>query len=169
MPHPIEMVYKNTIKDVVCTFIKSLPEHIQRSRPTISHDEAEKLILDYEGLWNTCYAEIITAISREISYYINYYGISPQGSIDEFKAVYFTGRVVSRFLDRDGLSDIREINDYVTIALLDYKLEKDASHSRPIMTKALRKIASENEFEKKLGRHGMYLIYKSNCNIVNGK
>jgi len=169
MPNPIEMVYKRTITDVVRTFIKSFPEHIQRSRPGISHKDAQKLILDYEGLWESYHAEILTAISRDISYYINYYGIFPQGSIDEFKAVYFTGRVISRFLDRDGFSDIREINDYITIDLLDFRLEKEASGSRPIMTKALRKIASENEFEHKLGIHGMYLIYKSSCNIANGK
>jgi hypothetical protein len=168
MAHPVEMVYKNTINDVVKCFIASLPSHIAFSMKDANESNIKQHVDDYRDLWKNYDNKLLAAISQEITHYLHYYEVFPKGSIDEFKAVYFTGRVVSRFLDAEGLSELRELNDYVTIAMLDYKLSKHAGVSRPLMRKSLRKIAKENEFESKLGVHGMYLIYKSTCNVATG-
>lgn len=162
------MVYQNTIKTVVESFINSLPSHIVHGRMQYDQDQIVRFVDAYKSLWLKWQDEILIAISHDISYYLNYYGIRPQGGIDQFKAIYFTGRVISRFLDRDGLSDLRKINDFVTIALLDYNFFLQVGRRRPVMTVALRKIAEQNAITDKLGDHGMYLIYKSMCNAALG-
>lgn len=167
MSHPIAMVYKNTICDVVDSFILSIPSHVAFSNNSATTQQIQQHVDDYKRLWSNYEQQLLNAISHDITHYLHYYEVFPKGSIDEFKAVYFTGRVVSRFLDAEGLSTLREINDYITIAMLDYKLKKRGGITRPLLRKSLRKIAKENQFESKLGAHGMYLLYKTTCNVVN--
>jgi len=164
MSHPIQQIYTNTIQEVVRAFIQGLPEHINRSGYGV--DSIEKFLKDYKTIWLDYDSEILTAISHEISSYLNYYNVNPKGNVDELKTVYFTGMVVSRFLDRSGFPEMRKMNDFVTIALLDFRLKKGTGKSRTIMTKALRKVADQNEIREKLGQHGIYLMYRCVCNAL---
>jgi len=168
MSHPIRCIYTETIKDVVRCFVTSLPYHIQRSNPTLTNDQIMKHVQDYVYLWESQYNEMLQAIANDISYYLNYYNVFAKGSIDEFKAIYFTGRVISKFLNSSGLNNLREFNDYVTIALLDFRLRSATKKDRKVLSKSMRSIAKQNQIDSILGAHGMYMTYKVTFNIARG-
>lgn len=165
MPHPIQMIYAPHIRDVIEAYAGAIAAMLVDSGKT---DEQIALHQqEFLDCWRGNRDNILTAISSEINYYLNYYRIQAKGSIDEFKTVYFTGVVVSRFLDRDGLTELRKYNDYAMIYLLDWRAHRTIGKQRKVLTNAMRKIASENAIEEKLGKHGLYLIYKCMCNAVD--
>lgn len=166
MPNPVRMVYEATIKDVVSAYTKRIPLLYQNLSQTPSEEEIGNLLGRYEEVWNDYHQDILTAIGQDISFYLNYYGVMPRGSIDEFKAIYFTGMVLSRFMHREGHSDLRHLIDHTTIYLLDFRLHHKLGATRPTMTAALRKIVEENDTEEHLGKHGMYLLYKCIFNAL---
>jgi len=168
MANPYVCIYTNTIKDVVKCFAESLPFHIKLSSRDLTEDQIKKHVDEYASLWESQCNEMLQAIANDISYYLNYYSVFAKGSIDEFKAVYFTGRVISRFLNSRGLNELREFNDYVTIALLDHKMKLATKKHRTVLTKSMRQIARQNQVEDILGNHGMYMTYKVSCNMSLG-
>jgi len=137
--HPIEGLYKSTINDIVKRFFEFLPQYLNKDND-LDDKAINSYVDDYERLWTTRSDEMMACIARDISHYLNYYNVYAKGSIDEFKAVYFTGRVISRFLNKDGLNHLREVNDYLTIALMDYRLYLSIGCHRDVLTKSMREI-----------------------------
>ena len=166
MPHPLEVIYKQTIIKTLKNFIERVPYHYERYTPNALTDDCEYLLDQYSEALSSSIDQILIAIARDISAYLNYYNIVPKGSIDEFKAIYFTGRVLSRFLQREGYSELRRITDHTTIELLDFCLAHQIGSKRTNMSKALHKIVETNEIEAHLGKNGMYLLYKCTCNAM---
>jgi len=158
--------YRENLRKTVFHFVRSVDAHVQG----VATDSATqtKVLGDFK---NTCVAhsdDIIDNAFTETVRYLNYYSVIPTDSVDEFKLIYFLGRAISSVMDKQSLPEARKLTDIVTISLLDRRLEYKGGKSRPMMTRALNRIATHDDFDEKLGVHGMYLMYKCVDNTARG-
>lgn len=111
---------------------------------------------------------IFEHIARDIVAYINFYNVAPkEGIYDEFKGIYFTGMVVSKYLVGLGLVDLNKLHLRAVLRLLDYRLKEPYGANRPVLSERIRSIIDNNVIESHLGKYGWYLIYKCLYNAAN--
>lgn len=166
MPHPIQVIYLNTLKGTVRTLLSGFHDAYSLYAPNGTEEEAQRLFADIESVVQRSYLKIIEAATGHIVRYLNYYSVEPRGNVDEFKAIYFVGRAISDFLEKEGLSDCVKVNWFAVVWALDYRYWSHTGHWRKNLTQRLHKLIREAKVAEHLGSNGMYLIYKCASNSV---
>jgi hypothetical protein len=166
MAHPIQVIYLNTLKGTIKTLLGGFHDAYSLFAPNPTEEEAKRLFNDIESVVENSYQKIIEAATGHIVRYLNYYAVEPRGNVDEFKAIYFVGRAISDFLEREGLSDCMKINWFAVVWALDFRHYAHTGHYRPNLTLRLHKLIREAKVNEHLGSNGMYLIYKCASNSV---
>ncbi len=101
------------------------------------------------------YAETKAKITR----YINTFEVAPQGSIDEFKLIFFLSKTLSENLEYKGLKVVSEVVLTAMIWLLDIRLHSVKCRRKTLTTEAIKMI-HRNGITKETGEVGLYLTYK---------
>lgn len=168
MPNPVEMVLKKTFGSVCKSFISAFPnsyENFKLKSGNSGSNSAYQAAFDaYSSLIEKNSDKIYRAAAFDISEYLYLYKVQPNQTIDEYKAVYFLGRVIERFLIRDATLELAQIHSYSMIHLLDFRLIS-LGVKRPLLTKAMLTLIDQREFNNKkfdeqMGVVGCYLVYK---------
>ncbi|AYQ57632.1 hypothetical protein [Bathymodiolus thermophilus thioautotrophic gill symbiont] len=102
---------------------------------------------------------IYTETKAKITDYINTFEVAPQGSIDEFKLIFFLSRTLSENLENKGLKVISEVVLTAMIWLLDLRLDSVKCRREALSTQIIKMI-HRNGIAKETGKVGLYLTYK---------
>lgn len=106
------------------------------------------------------HAEYIHAETKaKITNYLNTFEVAPNGSIDEFKFIYFLSITLSENLRNKGLETVAKIVLTAMIWLLDVRLESVQAR-RKTLTKQTIKMIERKSVAKETGEVGLYLTYK---------
>jgi hypothetical protein len=163
MPDPITTIYKPHYQRVLKVFIHTLPYAYKgytditatQHNPNTLHN----IQTDFESCIKFYSEEIFIATSDKINTYLNDFSVTPKGSIDEFKIIFFLAKTLSVFLERDGLKTASKIVLSVMIGLLDEKLTT-VNAKRPKLTEQTVNLIRDDILFKKTGEVGLYLTYK---------
>ena len=159
MPHPITVIYKPHYKRILAVFIKTIPYIYQDHKIGNTGEELRQIQSDFESCVTFNAEDIYTATSHQINTYINDFQVTPKGSIDEFKIIFFLAKTLTKFLERDGLHSIAKINLLTMLWLLDFRLSTYKA-MRPILTKQVIRMIKNGILFEKTGEVGLYLTYK---------
>jgi hypothetical protein len=163
MSDPITTIYKSHYKRVLVIFINSLP-HAYKGYTKITNiqsnsDELKNIQTDIEKCVISFSEEIFIATSDRINTYLKDFSVTPKGTIDEFKIIFFLAKTLSVFLERDGLKTASKIVLSVMIGLLDKKLVSvDAKRFK--LTERMINLIRDGVLSEKTGEVGLYLTYK---------
>jgi len=106
------------------------------------------------------HSEYIYAETKaKITDYINTFEVAPQGSIDEFKLIFFLSKTLSENLESKGLTVVAEVVLTAMIWLLDMRLDS-VKCRRHALTEQIIKMIHRNGIAKETGEVGLYLTYK---------
>jgi hypothetical protein len=163
MSDPITTIYKFHYKRVLAVFVNTLPyayigyTEITNIQP--NSDALKDIQTDIEKCIEFYSEKIFIATSDKINTYLNDFSVTPKGSIDEFKIIFFLAKTLSVFLERDGLKTASKIVLSVMIGLLDEKLTT-VNAKRPKLTEQAINLVRDDILFKKTGEVGLYLTYK---------
>jgi hypothetical protein len=163
MSDPITTIYKSHYKRVLTVFVSTLP-YAYKGYTEITNTQPNSVTLkdiqtDIEKCIEFDSEKIFIATSDKINTYLNDFSVTPKGSIDEFKIIFFLAKTLSVFLERDGLKTASKIVLSVMIGLLDEKLTT-VNAKRPKLTEQTVNLIRDDILFKKTGEVGLYLTYK---------
>lgn len=119
----------------------------------------DSILKDFEKYTFENSEYIYAETKAKITNYINTFEVAPQGSIDEFKFIFFLSRTLSENLEDKGLKVVSEVVLTAMIWLLDARLHSVKSR-RKILTEQTIKMIHRNGIAKETGEIGLYLTYK---------
>ena len=102
---------------------------------------------------------IYSETKAKITDYINTFEVAPQGSIDEFKLIFFLSKTLSENLESRGLTVVAEVVLTTMIWLLDMRLDS-VKCRRHALTEQIIKMIHRNGIAEETGKVGLYLTYK---------
>ena len=134
---------------------------------TIEQD-AKKCNDNLKELFRVDSPKIIKASASQIQKYLNTFGVvAGPYDIDEFKLIYFVGRVIAAQLKSRGHSETRKVVLFQMVILMDICL-KDVTNGvgRPDLLKRLKRLILSGDLEDNFGTHGTYITYKIASNML---
>ncbi|CAC9538274.1 hypothetical protein [uncultured Gammaproteobacteria bacterium] len=163
MSDPLTTIYKSDYKRMLKVFTKTLPYAYKGYTEITSIQQNSTILLDIQTNFARCIKfyseEIFIATSYKINVYLRDFSVTPKGSIDEFKIIFFLAKTLSVFLERDGLKTASKIVLSTMIGLLDEKLTL-VNAKRPKLTEQTINLIQDGTLFKKTGEVGLYLTYK---------
>ncbi len=163
MSDPITTIYKPHYKRILKVFVNTLPYAYQGYTEItgIQHNPTtlQSIQTDFESCIGFYSEEIFIATSFEINTYLNDFSVTPKGSIDEFKIIFFLAKTLSVFLERDGLKTASRVVLSTMIGILDKKLTL-VHAKRPKLTEQTINLIQDGTLFEKTGEVGLYLTYK---------
>ncbi|SFV87339.1 hypothetical protein MNB_SUP05-SYMBIONT-4-688 [hydrothermal vent metagenome] len=163
MSDPITTIYKPHYKKILGVFVNTLP-HAYKGYTQITGIQHSPVTLhgvqaDFESCISFYPEEIFIATSYKINTYLNDFSVMPNGSIDEFKIIFFLAKTISSFLERDGLTTASRIVLSSMIGILDTRLAS-VNAKRPKLTEQTINLIRDGILFEKTGEVGLYLTYK---------
>lgn len=162
---------KENMRKILRGFIAALGDSYSDyvgGEDNIDEMEAAKLIDHIERVCSSRDSErILLAVTSDIIKYLEFYEIRPKPEIDEFKLIYFIGAKLAFFLEESEYYKAAKLVWYATVCLLDTRL-KDVTNGdgRPKLKCRLKKVITDNKLNERMGKDGIYLVYKCSFNML---
>lgn len=157
--------------DIVCVF-KSYIDGIADCYSLYTQgnggvEECEDVMRSSRETFGMNYSEILDAVAAEILRYMNYYGVKPLGGVDEYKLIYFMGMRLAAFLERDGSELAAKVIRYSAVLMLDDRLKTFTDNrGRPELKERALMLIKDGKLTERLGKDGLYLVYKCSSNML---
>lgn len=159
MSKPIQIIYEPYYRKFKKLFIETLPFVYYDYQVGNNENELKKIQQDFERCITLNTDSIYIATSAEINTYLNDFSVKPNGTIDEFKIIFFLAKALNRFLKRDGLHTVAKVSLLIMLYQLNFRLNSVQAHRPQLTRQSIRMIKNSILFEK-TGEVGLYLTYK---------